>query len=161
MILEKTEVLFCYGKYPILILMKTPIVKSVQLKAVLNQQVITSRNKTFKALSSRKLKRDKRQPKAYRYSTAHSISSILTSLSRILKVQSHHRGHLWTNLHSSQSCPLSQGLRYGVLQYLVIDSLQCILDSVPDAGRTQKSDIGAALSSSPEQVRVCHSRAKS
>jgi hypothetical protein len=26
MILEKTEVLFCYGKYPILILMKTPIV---------------------------------------------------------------------------------------------------------------------------------------
>jgi len=25
-ILEKTEVLFCYGKYPILILMKTPIV---------------------------------------------------------------------------------------------------------------------------------------
>ena len=26
MIFEKTEVLFCYGKYPILILMKTPIV---------------------------------------------------------------------------------------------------------------------------------------
>jgi hypothetical protein len=37
MIFEKTEVLFCYGKYPILILMKTPIVKPVQLKAVLNQ----------------------------------------------------------------------------------------------------------------------------
>jgi hypothetical protein len=32
MILEKTEVLFCYGKYPILILMKTPIVKPVGLK---------------------------------------------------------------------------------------------------------------------------------
>jgi hypothetical protein len=32
MIFEKTEVLFCYGKYPILILMKTPIVKPVQLK---------------------------------------------------------------------------------------------------------------------------------
>jgi len=30
-ILEKTEVLFCYGKYPILILMKTPIVKLVGL----------------------------------------------------------------------------------------------------------------------------------
>jgi len=25
-ILEKTKVVFCYGKYPILILMKTPIV---------------------------------------------------------------------------------------------------------------------------------------
>jgi len=32
MILEKTEVLFCYGKYPILIQMKTPIVKPVGLK---------------------------------------------------------------------------------------------------------------------------------
>jgi len=32
MILEKTEVLFCYEKYPILILMKTPIVKPVGLK---------------------------------------------------------------------------------------------------------------------------------
>jgi hypothetical protein len=31
MIFEKTEVLFCYGKYPILILMKTPIVKPVWL----------------------------------------------------------------------------------------------------------------------------------
>jgi len=33
-ILEKTEVLFCYGKYPILILMKTPIVKPVALNAM-------------------------------------------------------------------------------------------------------------------------------
>jgi hypothetical protein len=32
MILEKTEVLFCYGKYSILILMKTLIVKPVGLK---------------------------------------------------------------------------------------------------------------------------------
>jgi hypothetical protein len=31
MILEKTKVLFCWGKYPILILMKTPIVKPVGL----------------------------------------------------------------------------------------------------------------------------------
>jgi hypothetical protein len=31
MILEKTEVLFCYRKCPILILMKSPIVKSVGL----------------------------------------------------------------------------------------------------------------------------------
>jgi len=34
MILEKTEVLFCYGKYPILILMNSPIVKPVELKPV-------------------------------------------------------------------------------------------------------------------------------
>jgi hypothetical protein len=35
MIFEKTQVLFCYGKYPILILMKTPIVKPVALKRYL------------------------------------------------------------------------------------------------------------------------------
>jgi hypothetical protein len=34
MIFEKTEVLFCYGKCPILILMKTSIVKPVALKPV-------------------------------------------------------------------------------------------------------------------------------
>jgi len=31
MILEKTKVLFCYGKCPILMLMKSPIVKPIGL----------------------------------------------------------------------------------------------------------------------------------
>jgi hypothetical protein len=40
MILEKTEVLFCYGKCPVLIIIKSPIVKPVlsnRLKSVLSE----------------------------------------------------------------------------------------------------------------------------
>jgi hypothetical protein len=49
MIFEKTEVLFCYGTYPILILMKshycimkTPIVKPVALKRCLYSDACTA-----------------------------------------------------------------------------------------------------------------------